>query len=416
MADGHDMPSWLDEKFFENMLRKREASNEIKIIDLSVTTGTAKSDHYASIMFRAKVKYMSTPPNAITGVQKEQSMIIKTTPITEGPKKEAFTKTKLFETEIGMYSETLPNFERILMEHDDATKLCAEMLYHSLEPHKCVIFEDLTINGYTTITNGWCSLEEVKMGLLKLAKIHAISYKLHNEGDVSLSSYKYGSFNTMDINEFNLTKNSIKLFKEVLQQYEDLQLYLPHVVKIEHSLHKGMYNLFDAYFRGDKTGIFVLTHGDLHMKNAMYKRDQFNKNKLGDVLLIDFQLSVFGSVAIDLFFFFVAFFSPDMRLNKRDELFNYYFKNFRETLEQLNFNGKVPTLLDLHMELKKHRHAEIFMFMTLTVMQHAFSTNEDIDRIFEDEVFRRSIQRRPEYLQELRSLLPMYLHKGYFEP
>lgn len=40
------------------------------------------------------------------------------------------------------------------------------------------MFEDLVAEGYSPINNRPCSLEEIKLALKKLAKIHAISFQM----------------------------------------------------------------------------------------------------------------------------------------------------------------------------------------------------------------------------------------------
>ena len=80
-----------------------------------------KGDHYASIMFRCKVSYkFDRTASAI-----EKSLIIKTVPLEDGQKRQMLMETKAFETEINMYTQTLPKIEKILADCGEATKLSA---------------------------------------------------------------------------------------------------------------------------------------------------------------------------------------------------------------------------------------------------------------------------------------------------
>lgn len=83
-----------------------------------------KGDHYASVMFRCKVEYRFAG-DCGSADTKQRSLIIKTLPTEDGMKREMLTETKVFETEIGMYSETLPKIEQILSECGEPTKLSA---------------------------------------------------------------------------------------------------------------------------------------------------------------------------------------------------------------------------------------------------------------------------------------------------
>lgn len=73
-------------------------------------------------MFRCKVNYVVGESNDA----QQKSFIIKTLPLEEGMKREMLMTAKLFETEIDMYSNTLPKIEKILAEYGEATKLSAE--------------------------------------------------------------------------------------------------------------------------------------------------------------------------------------------------------------------------------------------------------------------------------------------------
>lgn len=50
-------------------------------------------------------------------------MIIKTTPYVEGPKKDMFGESNLFETEINMYQTTLTEAQRLLVSAGDKREL-----------------------------------------------------------------------------------------------------------------------------------------------------------------------------------------------------------------------------------------------------------------------------------------------------
>lgn len=60
------------------------------------------------------------------------------------------------------------NYEKSLIDYSSSTPTY-------------LVFEDLTLQGYTTIGSRHIDLDEGKIALLKLAKLHAISYKLYKE-------------------------------------------------------------------------------------------------------------------------------------------------------------------------------------------------------------------------------------------
>lgn len=79
-----------------------------------------KGDHYASVMFRCKVEYC-LGANSVS----KKSLIIKTMPSVEGMKQDLLKESKVFETEIGMYTEALPKIGQILKENGETGELAA---------------------------------------------------------------------------------------------------------------------------------------------------------------------------------------------------------------------------------------------------------------------------------------------------
>ena len=50
-----------------------------------------------------------------------------------------------------------------------------------MEPHQIIVLEDLTKQGFTTLGGKTPNEEQIKRAMLKIAKWHAVSYKLANE-------------------------------------------------------------------------------------------------------------------------------------------------------------------------------------------------------------------------------------------
>lgn len=73
-------------------------------------------------MFRCKLNYELES----SGVKETRFFIIKTLPQEDCAKRDIITDSEVFETEISMYSETLPLIENILKESGEPTKLGAE--------------------------------------------------------------------------------------------------------------------------------------------------------------------------------------------------------------------------------------------------------------------------------------------------
>jgi len=144
-ADELEAPAWLNAQFITDVLRTYEKCPELEVTDLKITPASAQGDHYASVMFRTTAEYTTSKGKFC------KPLIIKTMPEQEGHKKDMLSDSHLFSTEINAYTKALPEFERILREAGDDTKLFVPCIYHSLEPRQVLIFEDLVPQGYFVI-------------------------------------------------------------------------------------------------------------------------------------------------------------------------------------------------------------------------------------------------------------------------
>lgn len=135
-------PSWLNKDYLENVLRKYEQNDGVQvsnstlkknylisnfsilifqITDLNIMPASMKGDHYGSIMFRCKIEYLLD-----SNTKRNRSVIIKTIPEDKCVKRDMLSESKVFETEISMYTKTLPHIEEILKQNGEPTKLGAE--------------------------------------------------------------------------------------------------------------------------------------------------------------------------------------------------------------------------------------------------------------------------------------------------
>ena len=144
----------------------------MKIDEFVITPGSNVGDHFASIMFRAKIKYTGKEGNG------EKSILIKTTPVEEGLKKELLD-FDLFATEIQMYSEVVPKMEKLLKSVGENFQMGPKLLYHATNPY-ILVFEDLKELDYTMKLKQM-NYEDASLIYGRLAKWHAAVFHLQEE-------------------------------------------------------------------------------------------------------------------------------------------------------------------------------------------------------------------------------------------
>ncbi|XP_073825429.1 uncharacterized protein [Musca autumnalis] len=410
-------PSWINKEFLEKVLSKYENNENVEVIKFDMSPASVKGDHYASIMFRCKVSYRF----AKTASSVKRSLIIKTLPMEDGMKREMLMNSRLFETEIGMYSEVLPKIEKILADCGEPTKLCADLIYYSLDPHKVIIFEDLCELGYDTIRNRFLTDEEIKAVFRKVARLHAVSYMLGHSDDAELvTKYQDGFMNnSMPMLEHMIT-DSINNFIECLGKYEEFAVYHEKIVAMKDTLKRKCKDLYRAYAQNKGTGdIFVMIHGDFHLKNMMFKFSK--KNKMEDLIMVDFQGSCYAPANIDMLYSQVMMMSSEMRMERNDYML-YYFEEFTRILKKIQFKGELPLYSDFQMANLKYRHFLIFLIASFLPMIAllALTPAEDqkdmnLAKLLEDPSAKCQFYHLPAFLEELRKIMPVLLREGYLD-
>ena len=94
-------PEWLDNIFLRKALQSYKRDESIEVVDFIISTGF--SEHFASTMYQCKVNFRSVESGEAT-----LNVVIKAKPVNDGLKMNVVAGGPLFETEIRMYSETIP--------------------------------------------------------------------------------------------------------------------------------------------------------------------------------------------------------------------------------------------------------------------------------------------------------------------
>lgn len=228
------------------------------------------------------------------------------------------------------------------------------IIYYSLSPHKIIILEDLCELGYDTVRGRLLNATEVKAVYSKLAKLHAVSFMLgHTENHQVVTKFQDGFMSISIPLLKDLVTNGFKNFIDLMASYPEFEVYREKFEALQHDVLPLCKDLFNAFVNGEK-GIFVLNHGDFHMKNLMFK---FNKEsqEMEDVILLDYQASCFGPSNIDLLYSQFLMLSPELRM-KRNEFMRHYFMEFCRILKKINFKGAVPKYSEFQMAALKYRH------------------------------------------------------------
>ena len=128
-------------------------------------------------------------------------------------------------------------------------------------------------SGYDTIKGRAMTTDELKSALVKLAKLHAVSFVLAQTENTApmVSHYQQGIFFNDQVLKNDVMYGGYDQFVELLKQHEQLKVYLPKFENLKEQVLEGCKNLYRSYNNGERQDIFVLNHGDFHIKNLLFK-------------------------------------------------------------------------------------------------------------------------------------------------
>ena len=225
--------------------------------------------------------------------------------------------------------------------------------------------EDLCEQGYEALRGRYPTETELKLIFRKISKLHAVSFMLGlSEEHEMVTQYQKGFFCSTAIMEMDIMHTGIVNFMNMLEKHAEFHVYLEKIKQIQPDIMqscKDLYNAYNLKSRNPKD-IFVLNHGDFHLRNMMFQLN--DKQEAKDIMLLDYQISCYGPSVIDLTYSQYLLMSPEMRL-RRNEFMQYYFTQFISILKKINFHGELPRYSDFQITSLKYRHFGKFYFTLL---------------------------------------------------
>lgn len=211
--------------------------------------------------------------------------------------------------------------------------------------------------GFDVVRGRQLTVDEMKMVYKKIAKMHAVTYMLGlSEEHEKVTKYQKGLFSNSTILTMDLIRNGIGYFIKFLTEHEEFAAYLEKVKQMEPIMLNACCDLYKAFKLNQGQGdIFVLNHGDFHMKNLMFRFNAAETDQTDAVIFVDYQMSCYAPSSIDLIYTQYQMLSPDLRL-QRHEFMLYYFEEFIRVLRKIGFQGKLPKYSDFQISLLRHRH------------------------------------------------------------
>lgn len=139
----------------------------------------------------------------------------------------------------------------------------------------------------------------------------------------------------------------LKVATEEINSWNGYEEYEPMLRNLESELIERACSVFDF---NSETDTFTFLHGDLWTSNIMFKYDE--ETAPINAILIDFQMSSYGSPVIDLIYFIYTSAKDYIITEKANEMLAIYQKSLAETLQKTGFPELIPSLEKLQSEWK----------------------------------------------------------------
>ncbi|KAH8311717.1 hypothetical protein KR044_007663 [Drosophila immigrans] len=405
----HVAPVWLTRDYVEQKLRLHLKDATLKLNELQIHPATANGENYSSVMTRINIEYTDKTVN-----NKKDTYLVKTTFADQDPTAYMLEPYGIYVREMDMYEEVLPKMAEILQQGlGDHKQLFAATMNVDRE-RKSIIFQDMSLQNFFVADRiKQLDREHAELALEKLALFHAASSVL-NERQPGIFADKYDRcfFNKHARGYQPMMENMIKALELSLR--DDDELHQRYGDKLK-GVAAHIMEYCESLMEPKKGDFLTLCHGDLWTANMMFQNN--DQGRPDNVILIDFQFSVWNSPAIDLHYFFCTSFQDDLC---QTEMVQYYHKKLVQALKNLNFKGSIPSLFDFQLQFLSRSFYAIFSaFCHQPCMLHVgkdeFSLQRAICSSKEAEAVRVSLYKTKIMQQKIRRFLPIFDRLGLLD-
>ncbi|XP_073819742.1 uncharacterized protein [Musca autumnalis] len=403
-----DKPEWLTKELFSEFLEK-DFPNFTKITKFNVKRAVAAGENFMTTLLRVHLEVEM--PDASS---KSTSYMVKIKPKSEQIQN-MIEEWQIFKKEQLTYSKYIPKFEEFYSEAGKTVEFAPKLMQLQSDRHNSylLIMEDLRLRDFKNATRQLgLDMEHTKAVLKKLAQFHAASARYVESVEEFPTMYDQCMVTGEDVfAEHRL--NSGKIFRANLHLYGDVE-YLKEKLK------KCVETQSDPYqmkSERNPSEFNVLNHGDLWVNNIMF---QYNEDgSVKETYFIDFQLGRYSSPAQDLQYFLYSSTNIEIKLKHFDYFIAYYHGQLIEHLKLLKYEGKMPSLRDIHMAMYKHDYwAYSIATNLMPVILCESREDANIDNVIggeEGNAFRQAMYTNSRLAENMSVLLPWLDNRGAFE-
>ncbi|CAL4061065.1 unnamed protein product [Meganyctiphanes norvegica] len=224
-----------------------------------------------------------------------------------------------------IYSSIIQELNKFQKSHSD-NEFQINIPSHIYSKHNdkeyALVMENMKILGYDNNSKkNMLSIEEAKLALEQLARLHGISYAYNKKHDFlkKYPSYRLEKFKDMqnmgDEQYIDIVLEFLKTQNEHQDLLKKIKAAKPHTV-----------TKMKEAFKERKTQIYCLNHGDPWNNNILIKQSEGTKED--KIVFIDWEIAHWNFLAFDLNYFLGGAIIPEMRIHHLDDLLHHYHSHF----------------------------------------------------------------------------------------
>jgi hypothetical protein len=243
-----------------------------------------------------------------------------------------------FNNEVQFYCRVLPEFVKFQEEKRITRPFCSvATIYHTSE--HTIVMEDMKESGYKMVdTIKSLDMSHIRLILKEMGRFHGLSFAFKDQNPQTFADLK------TSINETLFRSTATGHFNSILTSGWKAVLgtarktFTTHDLQIIEAFFGNIWNKM-CTLATPQEPYAVILHGDVFINNILFHYPLEETEETPDRLcLIDFQMSRYGSPALDLSFFLLRYYTEEAGHNYQD-LLRVYHEALSEFVRELGSNA-----------------------------------------------------------------------------
>ncbi|CAD1476380.1 unnamed protein product, partial [Heterotrigona itama] len=401
----------IDECVLEKALRRKFSNETVKILHAEYYSLSEKGLNFLSDLYEIHIRYTDiSSNNEKTKESKSVNVVVKVEPLNE-LLHSIVSQQDLFVTELKVLRDVLPRIKRFVSQ-----QLGPDLLY-GCNDSRILIMENLIERGFAMKDRQkGLSLEHCRLVLQQLARLHAGSVAVFEQDPEIVESLTDGGILSTKCPKTFIRMMEVSLLRiaEELRSWPDEKCACTasKLMKLSGTIGAECTHIYDH----DADEFCVLNHGDCWINNIMFRENQ--NGQPVELLLVDYQMSVYTSPAVDLLYFLNICPEFDIKYTEDDYFLKIYLNTLEETMKDTACKRKPPTMMQLKEAMHKRRLYAVFSGVILYLRMMANKEDTEDFVLLYDKLSgetRMNVFKNPDAVKLAHKMIPIMDERGYFD-